>query len=87
MPARAVGGEWKDQLASRLDVALQNNFDSSPVGEGWHSDATIHFLLDIPLRGLALYLELVILFVNFLLLIRYTAPDSSTFSKDYNYQR
>jgi hypothetical protein len=34
MPVRVIGDdEWKYQLASRLDVALESNFDSFPVEE------------------------------------------------------
>ena len=35
---RAAGDEWKDPLAGQLGVVLENNFDSSPGGEGWSSD-------------------------------------------------
>jgi hypothetical protein len=31
MSVQAAGDEWKDQLASRLGVALQNNFNSSSI--------------------------------------------------------
>jgi hypothetical protein len=34
MLVRVTGNEWKDQLASRLDVALQSNFGLSLGGGG-----------------------------------------------------
>ena len=42
MPVQAAGDEWQDQLAAWLDVALQKEFDSFLVEEGWSSDTFPH---------------------------------------------
>ena len=42
MPVQAAGDEWQDQLAAWLDVALQKEFDSFLVEEGWNSETLPH---------------------------------------------
>jgi hypothetical protein len=50
MPVREVGNEWKAQLVSRLDVALQNRSDSFLARGGWSSDTLPHCRKDLVTR-------------------------------------